>query len=805
MAITTSAGDGVRITTAAKNGTLGSQAAAASDEIIFDTAITTNNGNLEGSPTFVARLVIVRQGASDEETRYITAIDGDNVTATANEDWVVAPTSGDSYHVAYRLTDAETVNGVSLNSKTGLFEFSRGLSVGNAGGGGAFGYFAIVDYDAMESDDSGASDDIVVEDNGRFDIGYVQAGAPLAAGVITNTKNTATEPYLLLNGGAILKWNSPILWSQVVDTSVTMTVDSTNDIFIQGATFIRTASSAVFTECTLLDIIWQGAGLAADTVQVTSGTNIDTFQLAAAAGFTTADDSVTETLGIRNCTFVGNSVNVTVHNDKTWNFVNPLGWIANSTFISFAVDDANEVNKLGSLDVKTQESDGTIISGSRVYVWDSSTDDLVHELDTGALGQASADVLLEKYTFPASVFTTISGGPFALKIFKHSFSPSVAALVPEGGVDLITTLVTDSNIAETNAAQAISDGAGIVFTNNTNPTSTVDFTGGGGTLVTSEIVSGQTSLASGTLVQFETGDSIAATIYLNTRNGNNYSNGETLSNGTGWTSTYTASTQQDFTWEIDADSKSMQTLYDYHSAKLEQDTLEAIFEQVVEWGQSAEGFMFIADGGDAWRTRRVNNEGVFVSDRGAGTITLFTADDGTTFTPPAPFTFTVINIQPDSEVRLYDDDGTEREGSESVTGAVQTSPLVITDGGTGYSVSDKLTIQGGTFTTAGILNVDTVSGGVITAVSVDTAGSYTVPPANPVSVAGGGGAGASFTVDITGIFSHTYTFGGSDIDAFLVVFHLNFKAFKNENVILSNADQTFTVFQIADPTFENPS
>jgi len=804
MTITNSAGDGVRVNSAAKDGTLGSQDAAASNEIIFDTDITSNNGNLVGGATFVGRLVIVRQGASDEETRYMTAIDGGGTTATVNGDWVVAPTSGDTYHVSYSLADAETTGAsVNLNSKTGLYEFSRAFSIGQTGGGGAFAYFAIVDYAAMESDDSGSADDIIVEDNGRFDIGYVQAGAPIAAGVVTSTKNTATEPYLLLNGGAIVNWNAAILWSQVADTSVTMTDDATNSIVIRGCIFIKTASTAVFTQCTLSDVIWQGAGLAADTVQVTSGTNIDVFQLANAAGFTTADDSVTETLEVRNCTFVGNSANVLIHNDKTWNFVNPIGWTADSTYIDFQVDSNNEVNLLGSVDVLTQEADGTAISGARVYIWDQATDDLVHELDTDGLGQTSADVLLEQYTFPGSVFTTTSGGPHALKIFKHTFSPSVGTINPTGGLDLTNTLVTDSNISETSTTQALSDGSGITYTTNTNPTSVIEFTGGAGTLSVSEIVSGQTSLASGTLVQYESGDSSAGTVYLNTRNGNDFSNGETLTDGADWTAAYTASTQQDFTWEIDANSKTMQVLYDYQSAKLEEDVLDAIFEQVVEWGRASEGFMFIADGGDAWRTRRVNSEGVFVSNRGSGSITLFTADDGTTFTPPQSYTFTVRNIRPNSEVRLYNDDRTSREGQENVTGSVQTSPLTIGSGGTGYTANDKLTIQGGTFTTAAVLNVDAVSGGVVTAVSIDTAGSYTVAPSNPVNVTGGTGSGATFTVDIKGTFSHTYSYAGSDIDAFLVVFHLDFKDFKNENVVLSNSNQSFTVFQITDRNYLN--
>jgi hypothetical protein len=248
----------------------------------------------------------------------------------------------------------------------------------------------------------------------------------------------------------------------------------------------------------------------------------------------------------------------------------------------------------------------------------------------------------------------------------------------------------------------------------------------------------------------------------------------------------------------------MQVAYDYQSAKFAQDPVDSTFEQMLEWGQSEEAYMLIAGGGNAWSTRRVGTQGVFVSTRGAGSITLFTADDGTTFTPPQSYSFTVTNVRPDSEVGLYNDDGTLIENDQSVTGSVQDSPLAAEDGGTGYTVNDKLTLVGGIFTIAGILNVDAVDGGVVTSVSVDTSGSYTEAPSSPVSVTGGTGSGATFQVDIRGTFSHTYTYAGSDIDAYLVVFHLNYKPFRAENVILSNASQSFAVFQVFDRVFENP-
>jgi len=68
----------------------------------------------------------------------------------------------------------------------------------------------------------------------------------------------------------------------------------------------------------------------------------------------------------------------------------------------------------------------------------------------------------------------------------------------------------------------------------------------------------------------------------------------------------------------------------------------------------------------------------------------------------------------------------------------------IAGGGTGYAVGNTLTVAGGTFTTAAVLTVTAVSGGVITGVNVTTPGAYSVLPANPVSVTGGAGSGASF-------------------------------------------------------------
>lgn len=97
----------------------------------------------------------------------------------------------------------------------------------------------------------------------------------------------------------------------------------------------------------------------------------------------------------------------------------------------------------------------------------------------------------------------------------------------------------------------------------------------------------------------------------------------------------------------------------------------------------------------------------------------------------------------------------------TATALVFASGVTIQSGGTGYSLNDVLTVTGGTFTTAAQLTVSSVSGGVITGVTISTAGSYSVTPANPVSVTGGTGAAATFNLTYGVTTTFTITNAGS--------------------------------------------
>ena len=108
-------------------------------------------------------------------------------------------------------------------------------------------------------------------------------------------------------------------------------------------------------------------------------------------------------------------------------------------------------------------------------------------------------------------------------------------------------------------------------------------------------------------------------------------------------------------------------------------------------------------------------------------------------------------------VRVTDGTDVAASGSVSQVGAAS---AVVQAGGSGYAVNDTVTLTGGTFTTATVLKVTSVATGVITGVSVQTAGSYSVLPANPVAqgTTSGSGTGATFNLSFNCLtFTAKYT------------------------------------------------
>ncbi|MDW3568239.1 MULTISPECIES: SGNH/GDSL hydrolase family protein [Enterobacter cloacae complex] len=83
----------------------------------------------------------------------------------------------------------------------------------------------------------------------------------------------------------------------------------------------------------------------------------------------------------------------------------------------------------------------------------------------------------------------------------------------------------------------------------------------------------------------------------------------------------------------------------------------------------------------------------------------------------------------------------------TLTKGTGVSGVTIAAGGAGYVSGETLTVSGGVFAAVAKLKITAVdANGTITAVAVDTAGVYSTVPVNPVSVTGGTGTGATFTL-----------------------------------------------------------
>lgn len=103
---------------------------------------------------------------------------------------------------------------------------------------------------------------------------------------------------------------------------------------------------------------------------------------------------------------------------------------------------------------------------------------------------------------------------------------------------------------------------------------------------------------------------------------------------------------------------------------------------------------------------------------------------------------------------------TPSTGNATFTSTIGCDLATLSAAGASYSVGDILTVAGGTLSPANLstntpvgnpaqITVTAVSAGTITGINLTLAGSYITAPANPASVTGGHGSGATFTLDFT--------------------------------------------------------
>jgi len=675
MAISYSPGAGTLIDEFAADETLGDQSQQTNDDtVVMSDDISTappGNGNIGSEKAgYTGRLVIVNL-ASTPQVRMCTgeaAGDGNTIILTVGEDWGTNPVQSDTIHVCYCLDDIESGgagSGIGLNSKSGLYELTNDLTIG--GGTNATG-LQINAGEGLEADDTGSTLQNFVANNGYLFMGYEQGGVSLDGGILTFVNNTDGEPTWQIQSGGKTRIFDSLIWAQL--NALYWEGVNGNDAQYTDSKLLSIAYGSEFFDSTLIRCSISGRGGVSELVRFDAGTTINGLTLLNTAGLTTADGSTTtENITARDVAFVNNVDNIIINSNKTWYLINPVWTITsyNDALFNWLTTTSNYVYDQRSIDAVVQEADGTKIQNANVLIYENTTlGDLVLETYTDANGVAAGVFTLYYHTGSA---TTTYGG-HALRVDCWLYSPFIATQISTESFDSVVVLSTDTAIDETTQATALSNGSGITWNEDANPSSIIEFEGGTGTLSVGNTVTGGTSSADGIVTKIIEGNSVAGIVHLKSRDANDFSGTEDLGNGAGWSATLVSASQQDFSIWVDGVTKSMQIIYDYFAALTSETTLSANGELIHEWGRDSQGRALIV-GVSGFSTERSYSKGIFVTNYGVGTIEYFTDDAGVTWSPAATVTLEVngvkTGVEPTNYVRCHIEADT---GGDEVVGTI---------------------------------------------------------------------------------------------------------------------------------------
>jgi len=645
MSITYGSSPGTVITEFAADETLGDQAQQTGNNtvVVSNTISTSPPGNGQIGTKFssyVGRLCIINI-AGTPQIRMISAEaagTGSTRILTVSENWTTNPIQTDTIHVFYDVDDIETGGaggGIALNAKTGLYELSNKLTIGD---GSLRSGLQINTAVGMECNDGGSTLQNIVKSSGYLYMGYRQAGVSIAGSINTFVNNVANEPTWQFQSGAKGKIIDSLLWGQL-PYALFYECASGSAIEFTNSKLVNLTYASTFFGATLTDTAILGKAASTELIRLSSTSTVDGLVLVKTGGLATASgDTSTETVTVRDVVWVGNYYYISVNSNKTWKVINPTWNVTSYTDLNWLTSTANYVYDQKSIDAVVQKADGTKIQNANVIVYENTTlADLVLETYTDSLGVASG---LFTYKLHSTNSSTTTYGGHALRVDGWSYFPYTAAQLSTSYFNGTVVLSPDTNIVAASQSAALSDGSGITWNSDTNPSSIIEFTVGTGTLSVNDTITQATSGATGVVTKIVDGDSAAGTVHLKSRNATAFSGTYGLSNGSGWTATYTASSQQDFSKWIDGNNKSMQVIHDYLAALTSQTTLSATGELIHEWGKENQARVLYL-GSSGFYTEKSGSLGVFITNYGAGTIAYFTDNSGVTWTPPTSVTLSI--------------------------------------------------------------------------------------------------------------------------------------------------------------------
>jgi hypothetical protein len=608
------------------------------------------NGTSGIGDSFVGRLCVLRKGDADEEIRIITAASfaSSVTTIVVNEAWTSAPVANDTFDVCYELADAEdggSAGGMALNAKSGLWEMSADVIVSSGGG------LQIANGDPLEIDDQNANVTLFVQSGGYFFSGLAAAGADIAGGLIISYNGVTGEPGVQVQSGGNARIYDTLIWAQKVSQQFECANGSDARFF--RTKWLNNCDELHLYDATVNDCAAAGKGAVTDIVRVDAGTTCNVFVASNIEHMDTVADTTTETVELEGVLFASVTNFITIRDNKTWNMIDPIWTVTDHTdFDESAVTGTAAINDRTSIKVTTAEADGTKLQDAvvNIYAHEQAIDgggatlvsDLLLELVTAATtGFIEDSFIYTDYGWAAGAGTNTVFSGHALQAGKWLYLPQVFTQSSTDQFNGTIVLSPDANIVQTTQATALTDGSGVTWNGKGDafPSCIIAYTGGTGTLSVGNTVTGGTSTAVGTVTQILSGDSTAGEVHLSTRTtAATFTNGEALTS-TGWTGSpvYTAGTQQDFSRWIDANSKSLQTLYDYLAAKQTETTLSADGELIWEWCRDTQAQPLYSLG-SSFFAERSTDLGLAIVNIASGTLDYMTDDANVQWVPPASVT-----------------------------------------------------------------------------------------------------------------------------------------------------------------------
>lgn len=713
--------------------------------ITLNGTCATNFGNIQGATSnfpcmrsYPGRLVIKNRNTACEETRFMTAQTlcvGPcmRVRITVSENWDMNPVGGacgDTVEFSYLVNDAGNLcMDVVVCMFSGIATFERTLQIGDACAtnpccaNANFGFLYVGCGQTISFEDKCCNTKLTrlsINPEGLLQTGYLvgaqvckcTASAVSGGGLLTKDCTIETpcpSPQTWINVknyGTLRAYASSLAVvkdpdSFKVDTGCNSCVDFDcikMAKYGQNATFLNNT--------TVRRLNMEGViGAANQTVELEASSQILSMNMINMAGFVTTGTVPCpcpgqEVINVRCVKFVNTTPKVTVAEDRTWNFINPI-WVVNQTnqtdlsFVNCAA--CVFVNEKYSLKTRALTPAGCIITCTGFYLYEDLRTKLLATDENSVrfefTGDSTTGFIDEVFTYKnytpsgACGLTVVTDGCHFLKTYKFGKTPSITAIPSNQKFESVLTLLNDPFTTGSEACGRAPTNIQLRYHgpcgDETNPITFIKFSCGTGCAPTlgTVITEGNPCPATGTFLEFRDGTSTSGTMVIRGRNAVLYSPCDMIASPCCmWTATICCGLNSVlcFTWSLDvcgSPCRTIQSIYNYVSAKIMEGCGVASgiccssnqrFRRSVEWGRCLQTLPIqptCVGGCITISTSMVFQcgcpscgtvpEGVAITRFSSGQIGSFTANCGGTYSPPASATITLTNLEPNSDAYIY--------------------------------------------------------------------------------------------------------------------------------------------------------